>query len=371
MDRVAAVADATPPEPRPSTRDGGDAERSVPSLDLLRSYAVFSVVTAHTVLAFGAPPLLAPLQLGGTGVDLFFVLSGWLLGRQLLLELRDTGTLSLPRFWSRRWLRTLPAYYAVLLATFLQDRLFSETHEVGWGYLVFLQNYDPGLQAFFVSWSLCVEEHFYLAVGPALMLLWRAGRWRVPIVLGLLAAPLAFRLAGWYGSSHETHVRFDECAVGVVLAAVAVFRPVVWSRLCRMAPWIGGAGLLLYGLSFWFRWNPELGIGDYDQGMYAWIFGTWVLLAVSSPWWRIHLYVPGARFLAKRAYAVYLLHPESLALVDRLDISSFPLFAVLTWIVTLAAAEVLYRAIERPFMDMRERFAVSRKPLPAGPHAVP
>ena len=57
----------------------------LPSLDLLRSVAIVAVVTAHTVLAFGAPVGLAPLQLGGRGVDLFFVLSGWLLGKQLMV----------------------------------------------------------------------------------------------------------------------------------------------------------------------------------------------------------------------------------------------------------------------------------------------
>jgi peptidoglycan/LPS O-acetylase OafA/YrhL len=344
-------------QPLPSGR--ATSERNVPALDLLRSYAVFSVVMAHVTLAFGAPPMLAPLQLGGTGVDLFFVLSGWLLGRQLMVELRDSGTIELTRFWSRRWLRTLPAYYAVLLMTFLQEVFFNNPHEVGWPYLVFGQNYDVDLRAFYVSWSLCVEEHFYVLVGPTVLLFSRARRWALPLLLTLLSTPLIFRLAGWYGSSNETHVRWDECAIGVGLAAAHVFAPRVWAWLCKWAPVLGGLALAAYALNFWFRWHPSVGVSNYDAGVYGLIFGAFVLFAVSSPS-RRQISLPGATFLAKRAYAVYLLHPDALGLITRLQIESFPLFLIATWVVTLVAAEVLYRVVELPFMQARERFGFSK-----------
>jgi peptidoglycan/LPS O-acetylase OafA/YrhL len=335
------------------------AARDVKSLDLLRSYAVFSVVMAHTVNWFGAPAALAPLQLGGTGVDLFFVLSGWLLGKQLLIELRETRRIELTRFWTRRWLRTLPAYLAVLGVTFIQAQM-NGVQTVDWRYLVFAQNYNAHIEAFYVSWSLCVEEHFYLLVGPMLLLLTRLGNLRWLLLFVVLAVPLVSRLTGAYGSLHETHVRWDECAVGVILAAICVFRPGWWMRLCRLAPYLAALGLAAYIANFWFRYHPEVGVGDYDAVAYAWIFGSWLLLAVSSPWWQRVLYVPGAGYLAKRAYAVYLLHPDALGWLSERGITSFPLFMLATWVITLAAAEVLYRAVELPFMNMRERFAISR-----------
>ncbi len=244
------------------------------SLDLLRSYAIFSVVTAHTVLAFGAPPALAPLQFGGTGVDLFFVLSGWLLGRQLMLELKKTGTIQLTRFWARRGMRTLPAYFALLTATFLQKILLHNNEGLGWSYLYFGQNYLPDLTAFYVSWSLCVEEHFYLLVGPAILLLMRAKTWRVPLLIVLLGAPLFFRTFGLYTTGNETHVRWDECALGVVLAACSVFSLKAWSVARRYAPIFATVGVGVYGWTLWHRWHPESFFIDYDRGILALIFGS-------------------------------------------------------------------------------------------------
>ncbi len=69
------------------------------SMDALRSFAILIVLVGHIVLGYGSPAHLAPLQLGGMGVDLFFVLSGWLLGCQLFKEM-DSGTIQVKRFWS-------------------------------------------------------------------------------------------------------------------------------------------------------------------------------------------------------------------------------------------------------------------------------
>lgn len=332
----------------------------VPSLDFLRALAIVLVVNGHTVNAFGSPPSLTPLRLGGTGVDLFFVLSGWLLGRQLFEELRRDGDLDLSRFWSRRWLRTLPAYYVVFGLTVLQRAWTHREPAAPWDYFVFLQNYGD-LPLLHVSWSLCVEEHFYLLVGPCLLLLHRLHRLRWPTACVLLLTPLACRLLGWYGTDHETHVRYDECAVGVCLAAVCTFRPAWWERLGRIAPWLAAIGLAIYGFNFWSRWHPGQGIGDYDVLVYAAIFGSFVLLATSSERWKSRLDVPGAHYLATRAYSLYLLHPEVLAIMKRFGPDlPFPAFLALSWLGSCLAAEGLHRAVELPCMNLRERWSWSR-----------
>lgn len=336
----------------PATRDR--------SLDLLRAMAIALVITAHSVLAYGAPDTLAPLQLGGTGVDLFFVLSGWLLGGQLAKELSRTGSIDLRRFWARRWMRTLPAYYVVLAFTMLQQLLAHPEHPFRPDYLVFLQNYHRPEPFFAVSWSLCVEEHFYLFIAPALLLLVRMGTWRwIPVAL-LFAMPYVCRHMGWYSSHEETHVHCDGCLLGVALAMCRQNAPQIWRALTRAAPVLVVVATLLYAADFVGRWWPSLGWQDFSPGIFALIFGTWVLLACRSDWWREHLYVPGARYIALRSYSIYLLHPEVLALLKRFaPHSPFLLFYLIAWVGSCLVAEVLYRAVEKPIMDAREKLAIS------------
>ena len=344
-------------------RTAGAGHFRYPGLDLLRALAIVLVVNCHAVTAFGSPSEYYVLQLGGKGVDLFFVLSGWLLGRQLFRELRDTNTIDLRRFWYRRWLRTLPAYFAVLALTFVWQ-LVRGNYDLRLSYLYFGQTYLTDLPYFGVSWSLCVEEHFYLAVAPLLLIFWR-WRFAVCFLPVLLAVPVVCRWNGWYGHEGvETHARYDPCAVGVLLAAIDATLPRLWALLRRFAPLLALAGLAAAGRDVVCRLNPQWELGD--QGILAWalIFGTWVLLAAARPDWAAGR-LPGVRYVAERSYAVYLLHPDALALLKRVEGVSFGAFVVLTWVLSLLLAEVLFRLVERPGMRLRERFGASRSREPA------
>jgi peptidoglycan/LPS O-acetylase OafA/YrhL len=278
-----------------------------------------------------------------------------------MVELRRSGTVDLVRFWSRRWMRTLPAYYVLVLLTFLQA-FITRGSRPEWSYLFFGQGYLTNLSSFTVSWSLCVEEHFYLLVGPTVLLLNRLRFWRFPLVAAVFLAPWSFRTLGLYRALEETHVRWDGCVVGVALAAICVFWPDAWRRLCRVAPVLAGVSAVLCGFNLWARWHPGYLTGDLGTGTFALVFGAFVLLANSSDAWGRCLYLPGAGYLAKRAYAVYLLHPEVLALLRRmaLPMPHFLVFVCLTWMVTLAVAELMYRLVERPVMRARESFHFSR-----------
>jgi peptidoglycan/LPS O-acetylase OafA/YrhL len=294
------------------------------------------------------------------------VLSGWLLGRQLMRELHDTDTIDLRRFWYRRWLRTLPAYYAVLAFTFAWQ-LYRGNYDLCWSYTYFGQTYLTDLPYFGISWSLCVEEHFYLAVAPLMLLFWRVrfSRWLLPV---LLALPVVCRVAGWYfhDPGIETHARYDPCALGVLLAAISVARPRLWALLTRLAPVLALVGLIVAGRDAACRLNPQWGLSD--QGILAWalIFGSWVLLAAARPNWKIGR-LPGVRYVAERSYALYLLHPEAFAILQKTGALSFPVFLALTWVLSLVLAEILYRLVERPGMRLRERFGASRSRAAAPP----
>jgi peptidoglycan/LPS O-acetylase OafA/YrhL len=328
------------------------------ALDVVRCIAIASVVNCHAVGASGSSADLNFLRLGGKGVDLFFVLSGWLLGHQLLSELKSTHTLDIARFWYRRWLRTLPAYYAVLALTFAWQIVGRGNVDLCGSYLFFGQNYLSDLPYFSVSWSLCVEEHFYLLVAPLLLLFFRMPWARYTALPILLLIPSVCRAFGWYHSIDATHVRYDQCAAGVVLAALSIFVPKLWTTLCRFAPWLAAASLIAVAFNVFVRIKRESQIGDFGILPYTLIFASWILLANSSPYWQSHR-VFGARYLADRSYAVYLLHGEAFALLKRLPQLPFLLYLALAWLLSLLLAEMLYRGVERPILRAREKFAFS------------
>lgn len=328
-------------------------------LDLLRAFAIFSVFLAHTVLSYGAPSQLAPLQLGGTGVDLFFVLSGWLIGSQLFAEVKKYGDIQVVRFWVRRWMRTLPAYYAVLTATILQLSLTKDNFEFPFSYLVFLQNYQTDLPFFAVSWSLCVEEQFYLLIAPLVVFLVKfPAAMRTLVLLAFLFLPEVFRQLGWYSSAEQTHVRWDCCLMGILLAQIYYDFPRFWKRLAAFALPLALLGVGVYIAFYLVRW----GIIDYasEAGKLAlaFLFASWVIWATQSnkKFWGYSI----VAYISTRSYAIYLLHPEALALCQRLlPDAPFILYFCCAALLSCLIGEGLYQLIEQPVMRMRGRFSFS------------
>ena len=224
--------------------------RHVPALDTLRAFAILSVVVHHFMVA---SPNLLPVSgefmrnlitSGRVGVDLFFVLSGYLIARILLRDLESHPHLHLGSFLWRRWTRTFPAYFATLLLIVAGHQLIGRSGGAlgpgaSWSdfvpdYFLFTQNYTTPLTHFTWSWSLCIEEHFYVAL-PLLILVARRLWPRVTgitllrsIALGGFAATVALRLAGiaaagpgfeWMRDIYfRTHTHLDGITAGVFLA---------------------------------------------------------------------------------------------------------------------------------------------------------
>ncbi|MFL1405674.1 acyltransferase family protein [Marinobacter sp. M1N3S26] len=325
-------------------------------MDTLRSVAILIVVFAHSILGFGSPPLLAPFQLGGMGVDLFFVLSGWLLGSQLFKEM-ESGEINVQRFWIRRWMRTLPAYYVVLLYTMAQQVLTKESPATPWTYFFFLQNYDYPLEIFSVSWSLAVEEQFYLFIAPFLAFtIYFRPNTRLAMLLLIFILPSVFRYFEWYGTTSETHVRLDCCIMGVLLACLKYQHRTIWNQMLKYS---GHMALLATGffiLYFYQRFFPLSWLDEPGFVARALMFGAWVVYANSSPKVSWNLYFPGANYVATRSYAIYLLHPDAIAIANRLPIElPFVVYLSLVLVLSALAAEALYRAVELPFMNMRSK----------------
>ncbi len=333
------------------------------SMDTMRSIAILLVILAHTILSYGAPEKLAPLQLGGTGVDLFFLLSGWLLGGQLFKEINKTGNVEIKRFWIRRWMRTLPAYYAVLSLSIAQRYLTKENVEFPWEYFVFIQNYSYPLEFFSISWSLAVEEQFYLVIAPALCYLRFLGKKTTTFILVVaVLTPSIFRFLEIYEHPEETHVRLDCCVMGVLLSQIYHQYSDIWERLSKYAIPLLLISFLCYLFFYVARYYPGLGISDPSKLVLALIFGCWICAVNSDKRMQNIFYFPGSHYIATRSYSLYLLHPEALALCKRflLDVP-FVLYITIAFIISCAVAEILYRFLEKPIMDARENFSTSRQ----------
>ncbi len=203
----------------------------VPSLDGLRAVAILLVIAGHVTdrtihtggWRTGLLDRAAPL-----GVDLFFTISGFIITSLLLRERRQTGEIHLWRFYARRAVRLWPALWVLVLVTGLLGAIGVYTIRATdiLGALLFINDYLVGPQHAMVlyhTWSLAIEEQFYL-IWPAAMIMLSAARARKVMVAALLAAPFVrvasyFLIPAWRGpAAYQFHDRYDMLAAGCLLA---------------------------------------------------------------------------------------------------------------------------------------------------------
>lgn len=361
-----------------------------PGLDLLRALAIIVVVFYHAgIMGFRLPGRVH--RFGWIGVDLFFVLSGYLIGGQLLAPLARDQQIDLPRFFARRALRIMPAYFVVLGIYFLLPswREYPEMSPL-WKFIASVQNLGlHGGTAFSHAWSLAVEDQFYLLL-PIILLLVRkspSARFIIPsvIVIGgiLLRAFLAWQNPATDGGGvsfrgfqtwiyYPTWTRLDPLVFGVALAAIEKFRPRCWQHLTNLAPWLllPSFALIAYAL--------YLGEGDYlTVTASVWQFplmaiGMAALLvcAVSPQLIFRRAKIPGMAFIASIAYSAYLVQKLVIHFVAQFCAthnialtSASALVGVEVCVYVVAA--FFFFAIERPFLQLRHRLAPRSRPAAA------
>lgn len=351
-----------------------------PGLDLLRALAIIIVVIYHAgIMGFPLPSRVH--RWGWIGVDLFFVLSGYLIGGQLLAELARNERLNFGRFYARRALRIMPAYLVILTIYFLVPswREYPDMAQPLWKFLFSVQNIAlHGGTAFSHAWSLAVEDQFYLALPFVLLILfWRPrgaiGLSCVIIVAGvLLRAFLAAQNPSVDGSVsfrgfqawiyYPTWTRLDPLVFGVMIAAIEKFRPRLWKRLMQTAIWLWLPALVLIVYGLW------LGEGDYiNFTACVWQFPLLatgmaaLLICAISPRLPIHrVAIPGAAFIASIAYSAYLVQKLMIHGVGEFcrshGIDTGSAVAVIgVELSVYAAAAILFFTVERPFLQLRHR----------------
>ena len=320
-------------------------------------------------------------RFGWIGVDLFFVLSGYLIGGQLLAPLARHQPLKLGRFFARRALRILPAYLVILAIYFVLPswREYPEMFPL-WKFLLSVQNIGlRGGTAFSHAWSLAVEDQFYLVLPLVLLLIlrFRHSAFIVPsaIVLGGLALRwfLAIQNPGETGVDfrayqtwiyYVTWTRLDPLVFGVALAAIEKFRPRWWERLMNLAPWLVLPAFALIVSAFWIE-DPEVINVTGCIWQFPLIALGMALLLVCGLSSRLpfsRLKIPGAGSIATIAYSAYLIQKLVIHFVGQfceshgIVMTSIPALIGVQLCIYVAAT-LLFLAIERPFLLVRHRLA--------------
>ncbi|HEY0979132.1 MAG TPA: acyltransferase [Flavobacteriales bacterium] len=354
--------------PATETGTSGDRER-IFGLDVMRAMAIVLVVLVHSApfLRGTSPGWIAGID----GVDLFFVLSGFLIGGLLLKEPpTKAGHRGLLDFWQRRWLRTLPNYFVFLGLNVLLVRsgiapgiLSSAT----WAYAVFLQNLHFPLDLFFwESWSLSVEEWFYLLF-PMLLYLAVLGA-RLPFqrvfpLLALVFCVIAFGVRMYWlqriGTAEDLEIfvrklvltRWDAIAIGALAAWVSVRWAGSWKAL--RWPALGSGVVLLLMIT---AYRPQLHAPLWTACYFTLMpLSMTLLLPLLSGWRAASTWTKPVVFLSRSAYALYLVHLPVLYVLLHFGFStSGPLNALLYWSLCLLLATIVWYAVESPFLRLRE-----------------
>ena len=365
--------------------------RRLAGLDILRAVAVLLVIFHHGIhdrSLVGWTDLGAEIAQflgrgGWIGVDLFFVLSGFLVSGLLFKEHQRTGSLNPVRFLVRRGFKIYPAFYALLAFTIgkaLVEGLRVE--EISWSNVAaevfFFQNYTQGVLPH--TWSLAVEEHFYFLAAITLALMARKGGRdpfrRLPIVFGVVAVfCLAARLlmtaaVPWYhGYIHlfPTHLRLDGLTFGVLLSYLFHFRREWLDRLVKGREGlltVAALALLLPAFIFTHSETPAI----YSAGVTGFFVGSGllVLAAVMRPPAE-SLAVRAVAYVGRHSYSIYLWHMTVIVNVWRFTdgpgVTSpghLAAFIVLGLLVGVAAAKL----VELPVLRVRDCLCPAEAPAP-------
>jgi len=346
-----------------------------PALDGVRALAVLAVVAVHS--------WSTALPNGWLGVDVFFVLSGFLITSLLVDEWSSRGTVDLAGFYMRRARRLLPALLlaglgALLLAGLIQGEAAETRRELG-AALVFGANWqvgaviDHGGWAGLLghTWSLSVEEQFYLVWPLLLVLALRLVRVRGALALtlagiGLVAAHRAVSWGGMPDVFYRTDMRADSLLVGcaIGLAAASGWRPSPrWAGRMGIVSSLGLLALAAFPAAL--HTSPFMALGGFT------LLGLLGGGLVCAAFWNPHrlLRWPPLVYVGRISYGVYLWdYPVSRA-VDQ-ALGSGPASLVATLAITLALAAASHRYAERPLIRRLrswDRASAPRAVVPAAP----
>jgi peptidoglycan/LPS O-acetylase OafA/YrhL len=365
------IDELAPRQPAATPADGDHLRLA--GLDTLRSLAILMVIARHAgeFLNLREPGHFT--RYGWVGVDLFFVLSGFLIASQLLRTVAREGCVSYARFYLKRSFRILPAYYVVLGLYYLWPGFVErEPLDHWWRYAFFLMNFNWQAAAFSHAWSLCIEEHFYLAV-PLLVAAYANRRPLVPpafLLTLVFVGGVVLRYLCWNNGAHisrdiyrPTYCHVDGLAAGLMLALLRERRRAIWDGFVRH-PWILlGVGLVLTAVGAeGYELKGQVTVA-YSFLVLALGSSCCVMAALAPGFWLADWRFPGVRFVAVISYSLYLTHKQmihlAMTLVQDPKQETWTVVLIAIPLIALAGC-LLYFLVERPGLALRDRILAAR-----------
>lgn len=373
-------------------------------LDLLRFIAIFMVLLGHSLIL--APGNLKPYVYPFIydGVAIFFVLSGFLIGGILIkiLNKENPSYKVLLDFWKRRWMRTLPAYFLVLIFLLFYTFIFlPKNFPEGWcRFFFFTQNFlghfRPGF--FAEAWSLSIEEWFYLSVPLMLFSFLIVFKTSTKYTI-LIVSLIIILLVTWYrhylyysfdisnnpnqyqlklfknflslGIEYQVIPRLDSIMYGVIGAFFAHYTPKIWNNKLNIVVFFIGLFMLYYSKfymgksygSFAIIWSPSLislaiffmlpFLSNLRKGLGKWTSWITFLSLISYSMYLVNLNVVTNSIIKQSIHGNYSGKknvPGDYWVIDY----------ILFWILTICISFILYKFIEVPFMKMRDKKKIAQ-----------
>ena len=348
-------------------------------LDLIRAFSILFVLIGHgySHLLGGKFPFIFSFI---DGVDVFFVLSGYLIGGIFIKDFitrKNYNWKDIVYFWKRRWLRTLPAYYVSFLIIFLLGLAgLSNFSDFSFAGLFFFQNFFKPQPIFFsASWSLSVEEWAYLVLPLFMYLFMKISGFRLLrnnviivclVIIILLPLFYRIRISEYFLKWHDQFIwdtlfrkrvitRIDSIFLGVLGAYIYHFYSASLMRL--KVPLLISGLILIYINNFWATnfWKYTFYFTVNSIAIFC-VFPFFISLKQPASIIRLPV-----AYISKVSYSIYLLHFNGIMYVvlsfygsDRIyHFNAFLVYIALSFI----SAHILYSLVEKPFMNIRDRYS--------------
>jgi peptidoglycan/LPS O-acetylase OafA/YrhL len=349
----------------------------------MRAVAISLVLVNHGGIWFANYPvvIVSATLSGYFGVELFFVLSGFLIGSILLRWLTDqNSTTTLADFWRRRWLRTLPNYFLFLIINAAVWLWLNHAEAPFWRYALFIQNISSPPPVFFgESWSLAIEEWFYVLIPILFVTALRISpkSFQSTSLLIVCSVIVVVTIARsiyvvavepmWLGGVREIVIyRLDACMFGVLAAWLKHFRRAWWER---PAGGLFAAGLaMLLTVALLAVILPSDSLFLHSAGFPLTSIAAALLLPTLDRWivsrasWH-HLILNVSLW----SYSLYFINVLVFAMLFRWFRDTGPVCCAAAFVLlSLSIAAVVYRFYEKPIMDLRKS-SLTRNPLWARP----